>query len=118
MPIQEKYLFVVSMDVAPEKEELFNEVYDTEHLPAFRAVPGVRSATRFVMEPTTVVVDGETRTFTIEGEPKYTAIYEITGPEVLLSDEWIAAGEVGRWNSEVRPFTTNRRHVVRRVIEG
>ena len=28
-----KYLLVASMDVTPEKEVLFNEVYDTEHIP-------------------------------------------------------------------------------------
>ena len=30
MPITSKYLFVASMDVDPDKEDLFNEVYDTE----------------------------------------------------------------------------------------
>ena len=33
MPLAKKYLFVVSMDVQPDKEALFNEVYDTEHVP-------------------------------------------------------------------------------------
>jgi hypothetical protein len=33
MPIKSKYLFVASMDVDPDKETLFNEVYDTEHVP-------------------------------------------------------------------------------------
>jgi hypothetical protein len=33
MPIKSKYLFVASMDVDPAKEALFNEVYDTEHVP-------------------------------------------------------------------------------------
>ena len=35
MPIAGKYLFIVSMDVAKEKEALFNEVYDKEHVPCF-----------------------------------------------------------------------------------
>jgi hypothetical protein len=35
---------------------------------------------------------------------------------VLLSKEWAAAAEKGRWPSEVRPFTSNRHHVVRKVI--
>ena len=30
---EETYLFIVSMDVEPEKEALFNEVYDEEHVP-------------------------------------------------------------------------------------
>ena len=33
MPIKSRYLFVASMDVDPDKEALFNEVYDTEHVP-------------------------------------------------------------------------------------
>jgi len=33
MPIKAKYLFVASMDVDTDKEALFNEVYDTEHVP-------------------------------------------------------------------------------------
>ena len=41
MPIATKYLFIVSMDVTKEKEALFNEVYDTEHVPLLLKVPGV-----------------------------------------------------------------------------
>ena len=33
MPITSKYVFVASMDVDPANEALFNEVYDTEHIP-------------------------------------------------------------------------------------
>ena len=41
-----RYLFIASMDVKPEKEALFNEVYDTEHIPLLLRVPGVLSAVR------------------------------------------------------------------------
>ena len=51
-----------------------------------------------------------------EDEPAYTAIYEIDSPDVLLSPSWQEAAEAGRWASEVRPYTKNRRHVVRRVL--
>ena len=33
MPIDSNYLFVVNMDIDADKEALFNEVYDTEHIP-------------------------------------------------------------------------------------
>jgi len=46
MPIKSKYLFVASMDVDPDKEALFNEVYDTEHVPNLLKVPGVHAVTR------------------------------------------------------------------------
>ena len=51
MPVTTKYVFIVSMDVAPEKEALFNEVYDREHVPNLLKVPGVRSAMRFRTRP-------------------------------------------------------------------
>ena len=117
MPLQEKYLFIVSMDVSPEKEDLFNEVYDTEHVPLLMGVPGVIAVSRLTKQPTQITLGGEIQTIEMKGEPKYTAIYEITGPEVLVSDAWAVAGEKGRWGPEVRPHTFNRRHVLRKVIE-
>jgi len=41
MAITSKYIFAASMDVAPDKEALFNEVYDIEHdaLPISSAFP-------------------------------------------------------------------------------
>ena len=111
-----RYLFVVSMDVQPDKEELFNDVYDTEHIPYLTAVPGVLSATRSVREPLTMMLAGERRTMDPGDEPRYSATYEIESPDVLLSAEWAEAGERGRWPGEVRPFTSNRRHILRTVI--
>jgi len=111
-----KYLFVVSMDVDADKEDLFNEVYDKEHIPYLVEVPGVFSVTRLEKEPLTMSIGGEQRTIDMEDEPKYTAIYEIDSPDVLVSETWAAAVERGRWSSEVRPYTSNRRHVLRRVL--
>ena len=116
MPKNEKYLFVVSMDIEPEKEDLFNEVYDKEHVPFLTSVPGVISATRSIREPLTMMLAGERRTMESGNEPRYSVTYEIKSPDVLLSPEWAEAGERGRWPGEVRPFTTNRRHILRRVV--
>ena len=116
MPIATKYLFIVSMDVTKEKEALFNEVYDTEHVPLLLKVPGVRAVTRMKTEPAAFNIAGERKVLDGGGAPTYVAIYEIDSPDVLLSKEWAAAGEKGRWPGEVRPFTTNRHHVVRKVI--
>ena len=52
-----KYIFIASMDVTPEKEALFNELYDTEHVPLLLKVPGVLSAIRVTTEPLTMFVD-------------------------------------------------------------
>ena len=116
MPIATKYLFIVSMDVAKEKEALFNEVYDTEHVPLLMKVPGVRAVTRLKTEPAAFNIAGERKVLDGGSEPTYVAIYEIDSPDVLLSAAWAEAGEKGRWPAEVRPFTTNRRHIVRKVI--
>ena len=114
MPFAAKYLFVVSMDVEKEKEALFNEVYDTEHVPLLSKVPGVRGVSRIQGEDFAFNLAGERLAKKHEGAI-YTAIYEIDSPAVLLSPEWSKAGEQGRWASEVRPFTKNRSHKVYKV---
>ena len=110
------YLFIASMDVDPDKEALFNEVYDTEHIPALLQVPGVISARRSVCVPLTVSIGGETKAIVAEGEPRYSAMFELASPEVLTSPAWAAAVDYGRWTLQVRPFTRNRRHVLRKVL--
>ncbi len=110
-----KYLFVVSMDVEPGKEALFNEVYD-EHIGFIRRVPGVRGVSRAKTTPAAVMIGGEKKPLLGEDEPTYTAIYELDSPDVLLSQAWQDAVEAGRWASQVRPYTSNRRHVLRQVI--
>jgi hypothetical protein len=107
-----KHLFVVSMDIPKDKESLFNEVYDTEHVPYLSDVPGVLSIARFQTDELKLSIGGEIKNITVEGQPKHTAIYEIESPDVLVSDEWSAAVEKGRWGTGVRPHTTNRRHVL------
>ena len=111
-----KYLFIASMDVDPDKEALFNEVYDTEHVPELLKVPGVLSVRRGVSVPLTMSIGGERKTIVAEGEPRYSAYYELESAEVLVSEAWAKAVEKGRWPSQVRPYTRNRRHVLRKLI--
>ena len=73
MPERGNYILIASMDVDPDKEDLFNEVYDEEHIPSLLRVPGVHSAERFVQEPLTLAIGGELKTIVTEGEPKHTA---------------------------------------------
>ncbi len=116
MPIATNYLFIVSMDVTPEKEALFNEVYDTEHVPLLLKVPGVRAVTRWKTEPAAFMLGGERKPLDGGTAARYVAIYEIDSPDVLLSREWAEAVEKGRWASGVRPFTSNRSHIVRKRV--
>ena len=110
-----KFLFIASMDVDPAKEALFNEVYDTEHVPELLKVPGVLSVTRTTLEPLKMSMGGELKTIVIEGEPKYSAVYELESAEVLVSAAWASAVEKGRWPAQVRPYTRNRRHTLRKL---
>lgn len=116
MPLKTRYILTVSMDVDADKEALFNEVYDTEHVPLLLKVPGVLAVTRLKMEPLAMFIGGEKKSIVAEGEPSYMAVYEIESPEVLTGEGWAKAVEEGRWPTQVRPYTKNRRHVLRRVL--
>ena len=112
--ISTRYVFFASMDVRPEAEALFNEVYDTEHVPNLLQVPGVRSVTRMKGEPARFAIAGGVRELAAPS-PIYTAIYEIDDPQVLQSPQWAEAVERGRWPNEVRPHTSNRQHLLFKV---
>lgn len=112
MPFQTKYIFSAAMDVEPDRDALFNDVYDTEHVPLLLKVPGVVAVARFRKQEVTLIVGGERRTVAVESEPSYNTLYEIESPEVLVSDAWAMAVDQGRWPGQVRPFTKNRRHVL------
>lgn len=109
-----KYLFVVSMDVEPAKEAIFNEVYDIEHIPYLMEVPGVRAVTRAKGEDFAMAIAGRIDAKAHDG-PRYIAIYEIDSADVVKSDAWATAVEKGRWGAEVRPYTSNRRHQMFKV---
>ena len=117
MPLTTRYLFSAAMDVEPQKDSLFHEVYDTEHVPMLLKVPGVISVARFKKQDVTLIIGGERKTVVVEGEPTYNALYEIESPEVLVSEAWGKAVDQGRWAGQVRPYTKNRRHVLYQRLE-
>jgi len=104
-----KYLFIASMDVDADREGVFHDVYDREHIPNLLTVPGVRRVARYESEAFDISLGGEVRHVPV-AEPRFHALYEIDSPDVLVSRSWADAVERGRWPSEVRPFTTNRKH--------
>jgi len=112
-----KYLMIASMDVDPEHDAIFNEVYDKEHIPNLGKVPGVLGISRYRRDELTMNIGGERKTIQIPNEPSYTAIYELESPDVLTSAAWDKAIEDGRWPGQVRPFTKNRRHVLLKLME-
>lgn len=115
MTIQSKYIFIAAMDVEPQYEKLFNEIYDTEHVPFLLEVPGVLSVTRLKGEAFELSIGGE-EIPKPAASPVYSAIYEIESPQVLKSDAWAQAIERGRWASEVRQFTHNKSHTMYKIM--
>lgn len=70
---ENRALLLVMMDIDPAHEADFNRWYEEEHIPERMAIPGFLSARRFEA---------------IEGGPKYLALYELEGPEVLESEAY------------------------------
>jgi len=116
MPISGKWIFTAAMDVDPDKEGIFNEIYDQEHIPMISKVPGVISVKRLKLDTLRITMGGETKTVDPQGAPRYAAIYELDSPDVLTSPAFAKAVDQGRWPTEVRPYTRNRHHTLYRVM--
>ena len=99
-----KYLYVVRMDVEHDREALFNEVYDAEHIPEISKVPGMLRATRYRTDS--------------PSEPRYLGLYELENPDTPYSPPWQTARDIGRWPTEVRPHTMNRYHAIYSWVGG
>jgi hypothetical protein len=59
-----------------------------------------------------MAIGGRVQALESASEPKYTTIYVLESPEVLVSEGWARAIEQGRWPADVRPHTRNRRHIL------
>ena len=119
MPIDSRYFLLTRMDVEPGKEDVFNEVYDQEHVPELLKVPGVLSAVRFKRFPKVeIAIGGGLQVYEHSDEPSYAALYELDNPDVLKGGDWAKAVEIGRWPEQVRPYTRNRRQVLYGPVVG
>lgn len=97
------YHYVVRTDVAPGGEHELERWYDDEHMPSLAAVPGAVLARRLIACDTT---------------PVYYACYDLTAPDVLRSDAWLAVRATD-WSGRVRPtFRDTRRTMYRRLVEA
>jgi len=92
------YIFWVMMDVEPHREALFNELYDDEHVPLLRKLPGCVNVVRYRTEA--------------PGHPRYLAAYEVERADLPMSRVWNDTSDIGRWKPEVRPYTYNKRFIV------
>jgi hypothetical protein len=96
-PPEAAALLLVGLNVAAEHEHEFNEWYNSEHLPALAAVPGVLCARRYRgtvgLQPT-----GSSRGAT----QRYVALYHLRAPEVSRSAAWRKAADTP-WTQKLRP---------------
>ncbi len=97
----ESQIYLVQMDIPADKEDDFNRIYDTQHVPYILNAPGVHGCSRYRLESTNK-----------EGMARYAAVYEIDSPEVPNSEGWKAESEKGDWATQIRPHATNRSHSI------
>lgn len=75
--MKKRGLLLTLTEPLPAMEEEFNAWYDEEHLPERLAIPGFRSAQRWVADAP-------------PGAGKYLATYELDGADVLTSPEYLS----------------------------
>jgi hypothetical protein len=85
-------VILVSMTPDPEREEEFNDWYNTEHIPFFNRLPGVVTARRFRA---------------ITGSPKYVALYHVETTDIYATREWMVINETP-WILRMRRFQRDR----------
>src|ERR671919_92200 len=98
-----KGTLIAAMNIGRAAADEFHDWYDTEHLPALAAVPGVLCARRFRGS---------------SGNRKYVALYHLTSPDVVESAEWKQARQ-SEWTSRLQPhFQDHLRLVCRRYVRS
>lgn len=103
--IQARFLHLVTFKIRPEDEALFNDIYDSEHVPNLLRVPGVLGCRR--------IRDLEADE---NGYLTYTTIYSIAEPDVPSRPTWRQASDLGRWKDEMRPKIISRERRYARIV--
>jgi hypothetical protein len=99
-PSSGKGLLLVMMDVEEGYEEEFNRWYDEEHIPERLSCPGFLSGRRFRL------LESQT-----EGQARYLALYDLQGPEVLESPEYLEMVPPTTWWDRLLPHVRVIRNV-------
>jgi hypothetical protein len=96
-------LLVVWTDIAAESEVEFNEWYDKEHIPQLMGVSGFQSGRRYQA---------------VDGKPKYMALYQLAGENVLKSDAFRGVREnPTTWTKKITAqFRNMQRGVFRQLF--
>lgn len=83
-----QYMLVVIAEIDEQVEASWNAWYDEEHLPAALACPGVLRGSRYLCSSVaSLTKDGKKSEATTR---TYMAVYELSGPEAIESDEFVA----------------------------
>ena len=92
-------LLLVTMEPPPGMSEEFHDWYDTEHVPERLALPGFRTATRWVCR---------------HGWPRFLALYDLDSPAALERPEYLAVSgsNFSPWSRRILPRTVGRVRVV------
>ena len=92
-------VILVSMTPDPDREEEFNDWYNTEHIPFFNKLPGVIVARRFRAKA---------------GSPKYVALYHVENTDIYKTREWMVINETP-WILRMRRFQRDRTYFMFRT---
>ncbi len=106
-----KGMLAVWMDVPADKEEEFNDWYNTEHIPTLMRVPGFRAVQRLVATRTPM----SAKAGRPPSGPRYLALYDIESEKALQSQDFDKARE-SPWGNRIRKFRVRRFHMVYRLI--
>ena len=106
-PLSAPYFYLVTFEIDRADEALFNEIYDSEHIPNILTVPGVVGVTRFR--------DHEPNE---RGWLVYSALYFLRAPDIPDSPEWKVESDKGRWAQVIRPRVKSRQRRLGMVRES
>ena len=82
-----QYLLVVRAEIEPAVEDAWNKWYDEEHFPDVLASPGVLGGGRYLSVRDARMIEAGKKSSS--SAKTYLAVYELTGPEVLETPEFI-----------------------------
>lgn len=91
-PAGAHYFYIATFEIDAIDEALFNEIYETEHIPNILKVPGVIGITRF-----------RDHLPSENGRLVYSAMYFLSQADLPNTPEWKALSDLGRWKPIIRP---------------
>jgi hypothetical protein len=100
-----KFFYMVTFEIAKEDEALFNEIYDTEHVPNILSVKGVKGCMR-------IRDHGSSET----GWLVYSTIYFLTDAGLPETSAWKDASDTGRWAPVMRPKLKSRQRRLGSIV--